>query len=172
VRDAFHSVLDAALTVDRPSALAILDSALNREVLTPEELALSVVDSRHRPGIVAVRELSELADGRAESQVESRVRLACIDGDVPPNDLQHVVLDEVGNVVAVGDLAWTNDRRRPLLGEADGESVHGQPQPIFRDRTRGNALVGRSCDTIRFTYEDTLRRGYIPYVVRDALRAA
>jgi hypothetical protein len=73
-------------------------------------------------------------------------------------------------VIAIGDLAWLR-RRRPLLGEADGESVHSLPGPLYRDRRRGNALVGEVCDTIRFTYADTFIRGYIPWAVRNALRA-
>jgi hypothetical protein len=100
------------------------------------------------------------------------VRLACIDGDVPPDDLQHAVFDENGRVVARGDLAWLAERRRPLLGEADGESVHSQPKQVYRDRWRGNALVTEACDTVRFTYADTFKRGYIPWVVKRALRAA
>jgi hypothetical protein len=172
VRDAFHTVLDAALGLDRPSALALLDSALHTGVLSPAELTASLLDSRHRRGIVAVRALAELADGRAESQVESRVRLACIDGDVPPDELQYVVRGPDGHVIAIGDTAWLAGRRRPLIGEADGTSVHSTPQAIYRDRWRGNALVGEACDTIRFTYADTLRRGYIAAIVKAALRAA
>jgi hypothetical protein len=150
--------VDAALQVDRPTALALMDSALHRGLLTPAGLSASIDQARHRRGIVAVRRLAELADARAESQVESRVRLACIDGDVPPDDLQYVVRDPDGHVLAIGDLAWVAVRRRPLIGEADGESVHALPGAVYRDRTRGNALVAQACDTVRFTYADTFAR--------------
>ncbi|MBV9485450.1 MAG: type IV toxin-antitoxin system AbiEi family antitoxin domain-containing protein [Frankiaceae bacterium] len=172
VRRADRSVIDAALSVDRGSALALLDSALRTRALTPAELRNSVAAAAHRPGIVMLRQIATYADGRAESPLESLVRLACIDGGVTPDDLQYTVRDTADNIIAVGDLAWFLRRARPLLAEADGESVHGLPAPVYRDRHRGNALVGRSCDTIRFTYEDTRRRGYIAWAVKDALRAA
>jgi hypothetical protein len=172
IRAPQFSVVDAALVVDRGSALAILDSALHTNTLTPAELTAAVSWARHRRGIVEVRKLLMVADGRAESPLESLVRLACLDGDVPPDDLQHEVYDDSRRLVAVGDLAWLVNRRRPLLGEADGESVHGLPEPVYRDRRRGVALVGESCDTVRFTYEDTRRRGYIAWAVKNALRSA
>jgi hypothetical protein len=37
VRNAFHSVIDAALVVDRPTALSLLDSALHTELLDVED---------------------------------------------------------------------------------------------------------------------------------------
>jgi hypothetical protein len=43
---------------------------------------------------------------------------------------------------------------------------------VFRDRTRGNALAGEACDTVRFTYSDTFRPTYIAGLVRAALAAA
>lgn len=168
---AFRTVIDAGLTVDRPTALCLLDSALYKGLLTPDELNLTVRQAEGRRGIVALRELSYLADGRAESQVESRVRLACIDGDVAPDELQHPVVDAYGVILARGDLAWLK-RSRPLLGEADGESIHSLPAAVYRDRRRGNDLVGASYDTVRFTFHDTFKPGYIPYVVRRALSAA
>jgi hypothetical protein len=168
---AFRTVVDAGLKVDRPTALALMDSALHLGLLTTDELHASIVQAGGRRGIVVLRELSYLADARAESQVESRVRLACIDGDVPPDELQHTVVDTNGVVLARGDLAWLK-RRRPLLGEADGESVHSLPAAVYRDRFRGNDLVGASYDTVRFTFKDTFKKGYIPWVVRRALAAA
>jgi hypothetical protein len=91
---------------------------------------------------------------------------------VAPDELQHEVKVPPGIVVAVGDLAWFKRRRRPLLAEADGESVHSLPTPVFRDRRRGNTLVGQACDTVRFVWTDALRPAYIQYVVRQALTAA
>jgi hypothetical protein len=166
------TVVDAGLTVDRATALCLMDSALHQGMVSEEELHAAVAAATHRPGVAMLRELAAIADGRAESQVESRVRLACIDGGVPPDDLQHKVKDATGHLVAVGDLAWLASRKRPLLGEADGTSVHSLPAPVYRDRRRGNALVGESCDTILFVYADTFVRGYIPWAVRNALSAA
>jgi hypothetical protein len=172
VRRAEFTVVDAALDLDRMQALAVMDSALHQSLLTTDELAAAVAAARGRPGIQQLRPLAELADGRAESPLESRCRLICIDGDLAPDDLQYEVCDRAGHRIAVGDLAWHRRRKRPLLAEADGEAVHGLPQPVFRDRRRGNLLVPELCDTVRFVWSDTLRPAYVLYVVRSALAAA
>jgi hypothetical protein len=127
--------------------------------------------SSRRPGIVHVREMAQLADPRAQSPLESRLRLACIDGDVAPDELQYPVLDEVGHVVAIGDLGWSKGRARPLIAEGDGRAVHELPAAVLHDRRRGNALVVRHCDVLRFTWADALRPVYVQQTVRNALAA-
>jgi len=172
VRAARFTVVDAALDLDRMSALAVLDASLHQGLVTAEELAASIAAAKGRPGIQQLRPLAALADGRAESPLESRVRLVCVDGEVPPDDLQHEVRNTRGHLVAVGDLSWHKKRRRPLLAEADGKNVHGLPIPVYRDRRRGNVLIGEQCDTVRFVWEDTYKPEYIQYVIRTALAAA
>lgn len=172
VRAPRFTVVDAALDLDRMSALSLMDSCLHQKLVTPEELAASIAAAKGRPGIQQLRPLAQLADGRAESPLESRVRLACIDGELPPDDLQHEVRNSGGWIVAIGDLGWFKKRRRPLLAEADGKDPHGLPEPVYRDRRRGNSLVGELCDTVRFVWEDSFRPPYIQWVVRSALMAS
>jgi hypothetical protein len=171
VRQPAKTVVDAAIQLDRVHALCVLDSALYLDVVARDELLAAVEDAAHRRGCRLLRTLANLADGRSQSPLESRVRLACIDGDLAPDDLQYEVKVPPGIVVAIGDLAWFRRRRRPLLAEADGESVHGLPRAVFRDRRRGNALVGRACDTVRFVWADALRPAYVQSVVREAMTA-
>jgi hypothetical protein len=165
-------VPDAALQLSRPDALAVLDSALHLGLLDRAQMWQAIDLAQHRRGIVELRALAELADGRAESGVESRVRLACIDGHVAPDELQYEVRTPEGHLVAIGDLAWLRALRRPLLGEADGVSIHSTPEAVYRDRFRGNALVAHGCDTIRFTYADSFRPSYIAATVKAALTGA
>lgn len=172
VRAAARTVVDAALQLDRVHALCVLDSALCLDIVEEPQLLAAVAQAAHRPGCRMLRDVMELADRRSQSPLESRVRLACIDGDVAPDELQYEVKVPPGILVAVGDLAWFKRRRRPLLAEADGESVHSLPKPVFRDRRRGNTLVGQACDTVRFVWQDALRPSYVQYVVRTALAAS
>jgi hypothetical protein len=171
VRSAELSVVDAALQLDRAHALCLFDGALHSGLHTPETLAAAVATAGRRPGVVHVRAALDVADGRAASPLESRVRLACIDGDLAPDDLQYVVRDDCGTLVAIGELAWWKNRLRPLIAEADGREVHSRPEAVLHDRRRTNALVVRSCDVVRFTWADSLRPVYIQQVVRSALRA-
>jgi hypothetical protein len=174
VRCAPQTILDAALMLDRVHALCLFDWALHNEVVDKDELQALVDTARRRPGVMHVREAASYADARAESPLESRVRLACIDGDIPPDDLQYPVEDQFGGVIAYGDLVWLHRRRsrKPLIAEADGRDPHDRPRAILHDRRRANSVVLRSCDIIRFTWEDSLRPIYIQQVVRGALNAA
>jgi len=172
VRTIAHSLVDTALNSDRPTTLSMLDSALHIGVATRDDLDAAIIAARGRRGVVALRDVGSHMDGRAESPLESRVRLACIDGRVAPDELQHPVYDDIGNLIALGDMAWLKWRSRPLIGEADGAAVHSLPSAVFRDRWRSNALTARSYDTIRFTWADAMQPQRIVAAVRSALQAA
>ena len=173
VRRKAQTVVDAALQLDRVHALCLFDWALRTGVMSREELDQLVCLAKRRPGVVHVRTAAELADPRAESPLESRVRLACIDGGTPPDELQYPVEDTFGEVVAYGDLAWLRrpHTSKPLLAEADGREFHSQPRAVLYDGRRANTLVGRSCDIVRFTWSDSLKPVYIQQAVRAALAA-
>jgi hypothetical protein len=171
VRCASKSIVDGALRLDRPHQLSVLDSALHLGIIDRPALDEAVAAAAHRRGCVQLRSMSALADARAESPLESRVRLACIDGDVAPDELQYDVQTGPGIVVARGDLAWLK-RRRPLLGECDGAGPHSKPKTVIRDRRRGNAVTIEACDTVRFDWSDSCKPSYVCSVVRAALAAA
>jgi len=171
VRALGRTVVDAALDLDRPEALSVLDSALHLELLSHDRLADEIADAKGRPGIARVRGLANIADARAESPLESRIRLICVDGEVAPDELQYPVHDDGGRLAAVADMGWIKGRRRPLFAEADGQ-VHALPSPVFRDRRRGNFLVAAESDTVRFVWADALRPRYVLHVVRSALSVA
>ncbi|GAA4714041.1 hypothetical protein Prum_040650 [Phytohabitans rumicis] len=161
-----RTAADLILRVDRYVAVSVLDSALNRELIQPEELAAIPALIRGRRGAVAARVHLTEADGRAQSPLETRVRLRCVDGRVRPDALQHAVCDEDGYILGVGDLAWLRAR---IIGEADGKAPHSLPDAVFQDRRRQNRLANAGWLILRFTWQDTLDPGYIPYVVRAAL---
>jgi hypothetical protein len=164
-----RTIVDTALLVDRVHALSVLDSVLSTTRVSPAEL--SDLDIRHkgRPGIRRFRELVALADGRAQSPLETRIRLACIDAGMPPDDLQYPVLDHWGRIIGRGDLAWWRGRRRPLIAEADGAQYHDQPGALFRDRHRANDFTLADVDMVRFTWADSVRPAYMISVIRAGL---
>ena len=167
-----RTLADLVPRLQRPDALAVLDSALRTAAVDRGGLLAAAALAGRRPGCEAVRDLWALADGRAESPLESRVRLRCIDGGVAPDDLQLVIRDEHGHLLARADMAFrrrTGGRRLPLLLEADGRSVHDAPEALYRDRWRANALVALGHDVIRCTWRDTLDPAVVPWVVRQAL---
>ncbi|SCG38911.1 Transcriptional regulator, AbiEi antitoxin, Type IV TA system [Micromonospora siamensis] len=162
-----RTAADVILRVDRYAAVCVLDSAMNRRLLTPEDLAALPERIARRRGAVAARKCLVEVDGRAQSPLETRSRLRCVDGGVPPEDLQVEVRDEDGYLLGVGDLGWRSAR---VLAEADGQGPHRTPQAVFEDRMRQNRLVNAGWKVLRFTWADTLRPDYIPETVKRALR--
>jgi hypothetical protein len=163
------TVGDLLLGLPRLDAVGALDAALHDGAIVGSDLADLDTLMAHRPGAVAARRRIEEGDGRAESPLETRVRLLCRDAGVPPDSLQQQVADRWGNVLGYGDLAWTAAR---LIAEADGRAAHDSLPAAYRDRHRANDFRAAGWTIVRFTWEDTLRRGYIVSVVRRALRVA
>jgi hypothetical protein len=146
----------------------VLDSALNRQLITADEFAQIPALIRGRRGAVAARRYLGEADGRAQSPLETRARLRCVDGNVPPDALQVDVRDPDGYLLGIGDLGWLKTK---VIAEADGAGPHGTPQAIFEDRQRQNLFMNAGWIVLRFTWADTLRPDYIPYIVRQAIRS-
>ncbi|MGC4865702.1 hypothetical protein ACLQ3B_09745 [Micromonospora sp. DT53] len=164
-----RTVSDVILRADRYSAVSVLDSALNQGRMDPADLAAIPTLIRGRRGAVVARACLAEADGRAQSPLETRARLRCVDGRVPPDTLQLEVRDDDGYLLGIGDLGWRGPR---LIAEADGRDAHGSLEAAYADRRRQNRLVNAGWTILRFTWQDTLRPDYIPWTVRQAITAA
>ncbi|MDT0327544.1 type IV toxin-antitoxin system AbiEi family antitoxin domain-containing protein [Nocardiopsis lambiniae] len=158
--DPVRTLRDTLLRVDRETAVCLMDSALQRGLILEEDIEGLELANRGRKGCVRVRSWWPLADGRAESPLETRVRLICVDGGMPPTDLQRRFLDGHGRTIGIADFWWEEQR---LIGEADGLGPHSLPQALLRDRERQNALQRWHPDVriVRFTWQDLKRPQYI-----------
>ncbi len=161
-----RTVADLLLRLDRLAAVSVLDSALHLGLLTEEDLTELPRLMFGRRGAATARTWIEQADGRAESPLETRARLRCADGGVPPDELQAVITGASGQVLARVDMLW---RAARLIGEADGGEVHDRPEAVYRDRQRQNDLVNAGYRVIRLTWPDTQDPQLIPRTVRRAL---
>lgn len=170
--DAIRTLADLVPRLPRNAAVSVLDSALNRGLVQPSDLPQAQRIAAGRPGCQVASRWWDLADGRAESPLETWVRLDCVDGAVAPDELQYPIRDPQGRIIGYGDLAWLAGRTRRLIGEADGAEVHSRPRALFADRHRANAFVAEGADIIRFTWQDARRSGQCAGMVRRALRAA
>lgn len=162
-----RSLRDTLLSVNRETAVCLMDSALNQALIREEDLEPLELANRNRKGCVRTRDWWPLADGRSESPLETRVRLACAEAGFAPTDLQHRFLDGAGRIIAVADLWWEDLQ---LIGEADGLAPHSLPEALARDRTRQNALQlwHPGVRIVRFTWQDLTRPGYITSVLARA----
>ncbi|WFE50864.1 type IV toxin-antitoxin system AbiEi family antitoxin domain-containing protein [Micromonospora sp. WMMD1155] len=163
------TVSEIILRERRYAAVSVLDSALSRGLLTTECLAVIPSLIQGRRGAVAARGYLAEADGRAQSPLETRSRLRCVDGGVPPDTLQLEVRDDDGYLLGIGDLGWRGPR---LIAEADGRDSHSSLEAVYADRRRQNRLVNAGWTILRFTWQDTLHPAYIPQTVRQAIATA
>ncbi|BCJ65862.1 hypothetical protein [Polymorphospora rubra] len=163
-----RTAADLLLRLPRPEAVAMLDAALGAGALTSGDLEIAGTLIYGNRGAVRARRSIRDADGRAQSPLESRIRLICVDGGVPPEELQFPVYDDFGVVRALADLAWPS---RGVLVEADGRAPHSTPDALLHDRRRQNLLLTRGFVVLRFTWSDTKRPNYVVQTVREALKA-
>lgn len=155
----------------REDAVAVMDDLLRTRAATPVELAQAHDLARGHRGIQAAHPWWQLADGRAESPLESRARLACLDAGIGPDALQLDILGSGGAHLGRIDLAWLLPDGTWLLVEIDGAAVHGAPDAVYRDRARQNGLVtAGGSRLLRFTARDvrTSMAGELAALLRAA----
>jgi hypothetical protein len=150
------TAVEVARSLRRPRALATLDAALRSRSCARPELWRAAVDQAGRRGIVAVRDLIALADGLAESPMESEARLAMIDGGLPIPTLQFELIDGNGELRRL-DFAWPEER---VAVEYDGFDWHSDADAMRRDRRRHAALLDVGWIVIAIVFEDVRYRSW------------
>lgn len=144
------TAIEIARTLRRPRALAVLDAALHAGACTTADLQAAIIEQKGRRGIVTVREVMALVDGRAESPMESEARLVFIDGGLAPLVLQHEIVDRCGDLWRV-DFAWPEAR---VAAEYDSMEWHANPRAWKRDRIKSSRLHECGWDLVRFVVDD------------------
>ncbi len=110
-----RTLADLILDSDRETAVGLLDAALQRGRVSDIDAVLRSAAGRR--GVVARRNWFALADGRAESPLETRLRLLLLDAGLPPEELQWQVRgprnptepDKPRRLVGVGLVEGTSD---------------------------------------------------------------
>jgi len=148
------TAVEVACALRRPRALATLDAALRSGCCDPAELSRAVLAQRGRRGIVKVRELLPLADGRAESPMESEARLVMIDGGLPTPVLQYEVVDARGRLRRL-DFAWPQHR---VAAEYDSGEWHLGAEALRRDREKLAALQDLGWVVVPMVADDVRRQ--------------
>lgn len=145
------TAVDLARTRSRPRALATLDAALRSGYVSLPELRDAVRTRRAHRGIAVLRPLVELADGLAESPMESETRLLLHDAGLPRPVLQHALRDQFGGFVARFDLAWPWAR---VAVEYDGVEFHSDRTSLRRDRRRAGDVLAQGWRCLSLTAAD------------------
>lgn len=147
------ALAQAVPELDRRHGVAVMDSALHLSLIDRGGLEKAHRLARGRRGVAKTHDWWCLADGRAESPLETFGRLDCLDLGVPPDELQVRILDQHGRFLGRGDMGWRLEQGRWLIAEMDGREPHESPQALFNDRRRQNDIV-QVADILRFTAKD------------------
>lgn len=145
-----RTLADLVLTArTREAAVAYMDAALRRGVVPDLEQARAA--AARRRGFRSTSRWWSQADGRAESELETRLRLLLVENGLAPPELQWPVTDGTGQLVARLDLAWPDHR---VDVEADVGPAGDSPHAVYLDRHRGNVLAALRWAVLRFTTTD------------------
>lgn len=147
------TAIEIARQLPRPRALAALDGALHSAHCTPADLDRAIREQAGRRGIVAVRELRQYADGRAESAMESEARLVMIDHGLPLPELQYEIPGRHGQVWRV-DFAWPDAQ---VAAEYEGLDWHSGPAKMIEDKIRFAGIQEQRWTVIPIVAQDVRR---------------
>lgn len=162
---------DLVRRLDLVEGVVVLDALGGLRI--PGTSPLTWADLRARrerePGARGCRRLEQalsLADPRAESPMETRLRLLLVRAGLPAPEVQYELLDEHGFAVARFDLAYPDLR---LAIEYDGRG-HLSREYSFDDRWRDGTTADAGWHTMRFGYDDVmLSRPRTVQLVRNQL---
>ncbi|WP_369132825.1 type IV toxin-antitoxin system AbiEi family antitoxin domain-containing protein [Modestobacter sp. I12A-02662] len=163
-----RTLVDTAREWPELPAVAALDAALLRELVTPELLQHTLHRHRFHPRAPRAARAVAAADGRAETWLETKGRLrfraACLPPFVP-----QVGLWVGGRLIKVVD-GWYQDAA--LAVEFDGRVKYvdpaygGRPEDVlFDEKRREDALRAVGVRFLRVVDED-LERGWVPLADR------
>jgi very-short-patch-repair endonuclease len=157
---ALRTVLDCATSLPFDEALAVADSALERRLITPQELRAAAAQGS-RTGRRRRLRVAASADGRAVNAFESRLRAIVLDAGLTGFEPQLEI--RLTGWTLHADLA---DPVRRVVLEADSYAHHGARDDLRRDCERYDELVADGWRVLRFAYEHVmLRRAWVEDIV-------
>jgi very-short-patch-repair endonuclease len=151
VTSPLRTAWDLGRRLDRVEAVVAIDALARRGRFAPKELLALRVERPRARGASGLDERVARADPRAESPMETRLRLLLGDHGLPAPDVQYELMDRHGFVLARFDLAYPRAR---LAIEYDGEEFHRYRRGA--DNHRDIDVSERGWETMRFEAADVL----------------
>ena len=163
---AARAFIDLAERQPRAALVALGDAILRGRLADTADLAVVVARCQGRRGVRRARELLGLLDPRAESPMESYLRLLLIDAGLPRPEANANVYNADGEFLARADLLF---RKARVIVEYEGDHHRSDRRQFAHDVRRGSLLAAAGYLVLRFTADDVLRR---PQFVIATVRAA
>ena len=157
-----RTLRDAVLQTDRDTAVAVMDSAIHLGLVQADRLPALAAANAGRPGCRRSRPWWPLSDSRAGNPLQTRIRLACTDAGIPPDDLQRPLPLPDGNTT-YANLWWD---RGPVAVEAPSS-------PLTRaDCARHKAILDTHPDVhlLRVSRRDLPDLEEVVKMIAEALR--
>ena len=143
------------------------DQFLHAGLVTIDELRRYVAEHPNAKCIARVRRVVDLAEPKAESAMETRLRLLLVLAGLPRPEVQPSLVDHRGRFVARPDLFY---RAQRLAIEFDGGNHRDR---LVDDNRRQNRIVDAGFRLLRFTAADVYGAPEVVALrVRDCLRRA
>ena len=121
ITDVATTVLDCMRVLPFVDAVALLDAALNRNLVFHDDIVRQCFEAGGMAGIATARRVVKMADAGAESVGETRTRLILVHAGFAV-DTQVELHDSRGRMVARVDLKL---RDAPVVVEFDGRAKYG-----------------------------------------------
>ena len=163
VTSPLRTAIDLARDLPLLEAVAAVDMALHRLVVAESDLAIYSATHVSTYGAARLRRTLELVDPRAESPMETELRLLLVLAGLPRPEAQVALHDDNGRFLGRVDLYYPRTR---LAVEYDG-ALHRNS--LAEDSRRQNGLLAAGYRLLRFTAPDV--RG-TPEAVVAQVRAA
>lgn len=157
-----RSALGAAGLQRVEGGLVVLDSVLDLDLASPDELRAAYELIKGGPRTASLQITMRLVEPGSQSAGESRARYLCFSQHLPKPMLQFAVYDGA-ELVGITDFAWPDHR---LLGEFDGRIKYGRllkpgetaQEAVYREKLREDALREiTGYGLIRLTWADLAR---------------
>lgn len=163
-----HGCAQVAAAFGTEAGLVAADTALRLELTTPTLLVGAAREVTGRDGC-AVGKAMALADGRSGSAGESRTRWLLHWIGMPAPELQAVIRDAAGDLVAVTDFLF---RDQWTVVEFDGALKYATTADLVAEKRREDRLRELGYEVVRVTWADLEHPGRVVARIRAAFARA
>jgi len=148
---ALRTVVDLGGRDPLTEGVVAADLFLHARLVSIAELCAYVAEHPGAKGIARLRRVVDLAEPKAESAMETRLRMLLVLAGLPRPEVQVSIHDDQGRFLGRPDLLYRVQR---LAIEYDGGNHRDR---MVDDNRRQNALIGAGLRMLRFTASDVYR---------------
>ena len=163
---ALRTVVDLGGKTPLTEGVVAADLFLHAELVSVTELRTYIAEHPKAKGVARLRRVVDLAEPKAESAMESRLRMLLVLAGLPRPEVQVPIRDDEGRFLGRPDLIY---RGRRLAIEYDGGNHRDR---LVDDNRRQNGLISAGFRVLRFTAADVYGTPHaVAMQVRQALSA-